>query len=113
LIVISFIGCNSLPENVTQREYDSVRDYISVNISGMIYSALLLRMNQQSPPRYYPDGGLFDLPYYKDEPGSNFSEYNEYMMEISNKINELTNEYRRTDQAEDFYSWAIKNYNDG
>ena len=93
LIVISFFGCNSLPKNVTQKEYDSVRDYVSVNIAGMTYSELYFRINQQKPPQYHSDGGLLNLPYYKDEPGSNFSEYNKYMMEISNKMAKLTNGY--------------------
>jgi hypothetical protein len=110
LITIFFIGCNSLPNNVTQEEYNSVRDYVSMKIAGMTYSELYFRINQQNPPQYYPDGGVFNLPYYKEEPGDNFSEYNKYMMEISNKMNRLTSRYKRTGQMENFYSWAIGNY---
>jgi hypothetical protein len=104
------IGCSSLPKNATQEEYNSVRDYVSMKIAGMTYSELYFRINQQSPPQYYSDGGVFNLPYYKEEPGNNFSEYNKYMMEISNKMNRLTSRYKRTGQMENFYSWAIGNY---
>jgi hypothetical protein len=112
LIIISFIGCNSLPKNVAREEYNSVRDHVSMNIAGLTYSELLSRLSRQKPPQYYPDGGLFDLPYYKEEPGSNFSEYNNYLMEISNKMNQLVDGYGRTDQVESFYSWAIRKYDD-
>jgi hypothetical protein len=69
-------------------------DYVSMEIAGMTYSELYFRINQQRPPQYYPDGGFLNLPYYKEEHGSNFSEYDKYMMEIGNKMNQLTNGYR-------------------
>jgi hypothetical protein len=37
--------------------------------------------------------------------------HNNYMMEISNKMNQLTGEYEKTDQIENFYTWVIGNYN--
>ena len=113
IIVALFFGCNSLPKNVAQEEYNSVRDYVSRRISGMSYLELSERLARQTPPQYYPDGGFLNLPYYKEQPGGyNYSEYNEYMIQISNKMDRLTNGYNRTDQVEGFYTWAVKNYDD-
>jgi hypothetical protein len=106
------MGCNSLPKNTNRKEYNSVRDYVSINISGMTYIELQGRLNNQKPPEYFPDGGLFDLPYYRDNPGSDFSKYNGYMMEISNKLNNLINRYEHTDMVEDFYLWSVRNYDE-
>ncbi|MDR2596807.1 MAG: hypothetical protein LBC76_05730 [Treponema sp.] len=104
---LSFIGCNSLPKNVSRKEYDAVRDYVSIKIAGMPYWKLYEKFRSQEPPQYYFDS--YGLPYRRETQGSDYVKYNEYMMEISNKMNQLTRDYNITDRAEDFYSWAIRN----
>jgi hypothetical protein len=111
-IFISFTvlpaGCSSLPQNVTREEYNKVRDYVSIMISGMPYLEIYDQLKKQEQPKYYYD--RFGLPYSVDAPGSDFDKYNEYMMEISNKINQLSKGYNLSDKAEDFYPWAVRNY---
>jgi hypothetical protein len=104
--IISFIGCNSLPRNVSRKEYDAVRDYVSIKVSGLPYWKLYEELKKQEPPRFYYDGDVW--PHYTEAPGSDYVKYNEYMLEISVKMNRLTSRYNKTDRAEDFYSWAVK-----
>ena len=40
VFIILFIGCNSLPKNITQKEYNSVRDFVSIKVSGLSYLVL-------------------------------------------------------------------------
>ena len=109
IFLILFISCNSLPKNVSQEEYNYVRDYVSLDISGLPYFELCERFKNQSPPQYYyPNEGL---PYYTETPGSDFSKYNEYIIKISNEMGQLMSGYKRTDQAENFCLWAIRTYN--
>jgi len=111
IFIALFFGCSSLPKKITREEYNSVRDYVSGRISGMSYLELSERLSRQTPPQYHPDGGFLDFPYSEEQPGGHdFSEYNKYMMEISNKMNQLTSGYKQTDHIESFYTWAIRNY---
>ena len=108
IFAVSFIGCNSLPENVSREEYNAVRDYVSMKIAGMPYLQLYEKLNSQEPPQYNYD--RYGLPYRRQTPGSDYVKYNDYMMEISNKMNQLTRRYNQTDRAEDFYPWSVRNY---
>jgi hypothetical protein len=68
-------------------EYNAVRGYVSMNIAGMTYAELIQKLNKQPPPKVYRNDGLFAAPYYRDEPGSDYSKYNDYMMTVSSKVN--------------------------
>ncbi|MDR2941510.1 MAG: hypothetical protein LBV17_02850 [Treponema sp.] len=84
-----FIGCNSVPKNVTKEGYNKVRDYVSIEVSGMPYLKLY---------------GLLVVV------GNDYEKYNDYMIEISNKMNQLVYYYNQTDLVEEFYSWVVNNY---
>jgi hypothetical protein len=108
VFILLFIGCSSLPKNVSREEYNSVRDYVSIKIAGMPYWKLYDKLRSQEPPQYYFNRVGF--PYRRQTQGSDYVKYNDYMMEISNEMNRLTRGYDITDRAEDFYSWAIRNW---
>ena len=117
IFVMVFIGCSSLPKNVTQKEYDAVRDYVSVKISGMTYWVLLDNLERQEAPKFYYDGARassagnqFFLDYPKEKTGSQFLEYHKYVMKISRKMQQLADRYKRVGQPEDFYTWTTQNY---
>ena len=103
IFIISFIGCNSLPKNVSREEYNAVRDYVSIEIAGIPYLQLYDKLKSQEP--YYDKA---DWPYKRATPVSDYTKYNEYMIEISYKMNRLTSRYDLSDRAEDFYSWAVR-----
>jgi hypothetical protein len=109
IFAVLFISCNTLPKSISQEEYNSVRDYISIDIAGMPYLELCEILRNQSSPQYYSDESL---PYYRVPHGSDFSKYSEYVMKISNVMNQLMSGYKLTDQTDNFYSWAIRNYRD-
>jgi len=97
-------GCSSLPKNIPPDEYNSVRDYISISISGMPYIDLYEGLRRQAPSSY--GGNKFENQYG----GYTLYEYNDFMRIINNTMNLLTREYEKTGQEERFYTWAVTKY---
>ena len=108
IFTVLFIGCNSLPKNVSRQEYNAVRDYVSIKVAGMTYLKLYENLKNQEPQYYYDSEGKMQ---HRETPlGSDYKKNNGDIMKIGYTMNQLTRGYKLTEQEEGFYSWSVRNY---
>ena len=111
ILLILFIGCRTLPENVSEKEYNSVKDYVSIKLSGLNYHNLTERIiNYRSASQ--SNSPVDRSVTQNDKNDAILEKYNQYMHEVNYNVKELLKAYKRTEMVEDFYNWAIKNYDD-
>jgi hypothetical protein len=94
IVSVLIVGCLSYYNKVDKYNYDRVQDYVSSRVSGMSYLQLEEEINTLRNKKM----------------SSELRRKEKMRSEIWHKLNILVNNYQKVDTFQEFYYWAVTNY---